>query len=520
MTIQIQTKRSPLLSRSLIFVLLLGVILRCCSLYWNDRILGDVNLLVLTAQEYVRSDELRYPMKVDYSPNTEWKRLHSPQSQHPPLWSLLAGISGKIIGSKNTYAIVKWLSFFLGVGIILVFCHWINREASKVAPIAISCVALSPMLVDFSGNGSQYSLGSLFFLMACVFLPKDRITMKSCLLTGTACGLAMLTHGAFLFIVIGACAYLATTTNCMTRKLAGIGLCLVAFLVTVTPLLVFKFIHFGSPFHNLNYVHVGALLGQLSLEMDETRIYWDFNFALTWDAIKNYLNRFGSAGISFFLHLLFEWSPFGLALGITGLRSLRRQNPRFAKVILFLGISYLVPVLGWASFKYRFLVPILPLAFVLTATGFHFCRERGGTWSTWGKIGIGGTFVWFFGAWIASSWLTGSPSRYYAFDLAHKVDYSHMSIFSEKIKKLERGTIIGSAKCLDGGIEGVYLHQFPYISARGFSWEYIQKIRKDFKATYFWTDKEMMRTYEGKLKDLEPVLSYEQFRLFRFPSST
>ena len=52
------------------------------------------------------------------------------------------------------------------------------------------------------------------------------------------------------------------------------------------------------------------------------------------------------------------------------------------------------------------------------------------------------------GAWVVSSILTGSPTRYYAFDLKHKDDYSEMITFSEQIKKMAPGTIIGSSQIL------------------------------------------------------------------------
>ena len=519
MTIQLKTAPSPLLSRPLVFVLLLGLILRCCSLFWNDRIQGDVNLFVLTAQEYVRNDELRYPMKMDYSPNVTWENLHSPQSQHPPLWSFAAGIIGKIVGSENTYAILQWMSFLVGVGLILVMHRWLNGFHFSITPTAMSLVALSPMLVDFCGNGSQYTLGGLFLLLAFVLLSQGKTTIRTTVLVGVFSGLAVVSHGAFLLMPIGVCAYLVTTKTSIMRKFHRCALCLLAFLVTISPMLLFNVFHFGTPFHSLNTIHIGAVLGQLSLQMDETRIFWNFDFALTFDAIKKYLAGTASAGGSFLLHLLFEWSPFGLALGIIGLRSLRKSHPVTAKVLLCLGISYLVPVLGWASFKYRFLAPILPFALILTAIGYHSCRDLGGSQAKWAKHAMIGMFLWFFGAWVVSSALTGSPTRYYAFDLKHKGDYSEMVEFAEQITKLERGTIVGSAKSLDGGIEGIYLHQFPYVHARGFGWDYLQRIRADFDATYFWTDQEMMKGYKENLVHLELVLSHGQFRLFRFPET-
>jgi hypothetical protein len=500
-------------------ILLLGLSLRCFSLLWNDRIHGDVNLFALTAQELVRNDELRYPMKIDYSKIIPWETLHSPQSQHPPLWSFAAGIIGKIVGSENTYGILQWISFFVGIAIILTLRQWLNLSSPETSTTVLALAALSPMLVDFSGNGSQYSLGTLFLLLNCKLLSKDTINAKTAILAGSISGLAFLTHGAFLLMIFGVAICFLKNTATTNQKLICLGFSLASFLAIISPMLWHKANHFGSPFHNLNYVYIGGLLGQLSIRMDEHRIFWDFDFSLTLDAIKNYFSHLGSAGISFVLHLVFEWSPFGVVLGIIGFRNLRTHSPVMAKVILCLGISYLLPVLGWASFKYRFLAPILPIAFVLTAIGFQSCRKRGGFWTKWGKLAMIGTFSWFCGAWVVSSILTGSPTRYYAFDLKHKEDYSEMISFSNQIKKLDRGTIIGSAKSLDGGIEGVYIHQFPYIHARGFPWEYIQRIREDFDATYFWTDQVMMGVYGENLEHLEPVLSHGKFRLFRFPAT-
>lgn len=519
MSVKIPFVFLKLKQRHIRLILLVGLSLRCFSLLWNDRIQGDVNLFALTSQELVRNDELRYPIKMDYSKNIPWQTLHSPQSQHPPLWSLAAGTIGKIVGSENTYRILQWMSFFVGIAIILALRQWLNLSSPETSTTALTLAALSPMLVDFSGNGSQYSLGTLFLLLNCNLLSKDTIKAKTAILAGTISGLAFLTHGAFLLMIFGVAICFLKNKATTNQKLTCLGISLVSFFAVISPLLWYKANHFGSPFHNLNYVYIGGLLGQLSIQMDEHRIFWDFDFSLTLDAIKNYFRHLGSAVISFLIHLIFEWSPFGIAMGIIGFRNLRAHSPVMEKVILCLGISYLLPVLGWASFKYRFLAPILPIAFVLSAIGFQYCRKCGGSWIKWGKLAVIGIFLWFSGAWVVSSILTGSPTRYYAFDLKHKNDYSEMITFSEQIKKMDRGTIIGSAKSLDGGIEGVYLHQFPYIHARGFPWNYIQRIREDFDATYFWTDQVMTGVYGENLKHMEPVLSNGKFRLFRFPAS-
>ena len=57
--------------------IVLGILLRVASIWWNDRLLGDVNLFALTAREYAESGELNYPMKYDFSEKTSGGSLES-----------------------------------------------------------------------------------------------------------------------------------------------------------------------------------------------------------------------------------------------------------------------------------------------------------------------------------------------------------------------------------------------------------------------------------------------------------
>ena len=87
---------------------------------------------------------------------------------------------------------------------------------------------------------------------------------------------------------------------------------------------------------------------------------------------------------------------------------------------------------------------------------------------------------------------------------------------TRQMNAIEQAMLIGSAKSLDGGVEGVYYHKFPYVHARGFDWNLIQRIRRDYNAQYFWTDEIMLPKYEENLKDLELLLQSGKFRLYRF----
>lgn len=90
------------------------------------------------------------------------------------------------------------------------------------------------------------------------------------------------------------------------------------------------------------------------------------------------------------------------------------------------------------------------------------------------------------------------------------------------MKELERGLVIGAASSLDGGMEGIYWHGFPYIHARswvsgeGMNWETVARIRKDYQAKYFWTDEIMLPKYEAQLDQLKLMATSGKFRLFQF----
>ena len=86
----------------------------------------------------------------------------------------------------------------------------------------------------------------------------------------------------------------------------------------------------------------------------------------------------------------------------------------------------------------------------------------------------------------------------------------------EKMKTLKPSLVVGSARSLDGGLEALYYHEFPYVHARGFDWKLIERIRNDYNAKYFWTDEIMLSKYEAYTDKLKLVATSGKFRLFEF----
>lgn len=139
--------------------LAVGSYLRIASFHWNDRLQGDVNLFALTAREFVNHNRLYYPMKYEYTDHVEYQSLQSPASQHPLLWPFVCGLLGKAFHTDDTFLILKVMCEIAGAFLIAVLAYiGIRADWPNEALVAICCVALSPMLVDFSANGLEFRL--------------------------------------------------------------------------------------------------------------------------------------------------------------------------------------------------------------------------------------------------------------------------------------------------------------------------------------------------------------------------
>lgn len=507
-------------------ILTVGILLRVASLWWNDRLLGDVNLFALTAREYAESGELNYPMKWDYSPNTTWGDLKTPQSQHPPLWSFMAGLGAKICGTNNTYLVLQCLSLFSQCMLVFLCFKILSALAGQIVILGVSLVSLSPMLIDFAGNGSQYTLGTVFTLATLWLLIRDRYKSKvNLILSGLCCGLAFCTHGAFILVIAGAVLSTIIYNQGLAKRSWAVSFVLLGYIVAVLPTILFRLEHFGSPTHSLNGVFFGGVFGKLSLSNDAGGVFWRIDSSWSSSDLIRYFVNCLTVWRKFIIFLVFELSLPGIILAVIGVFLTLKQRIHGPLVVLIFTSTYLVPILLWPGFKSRFLASLLPLAIIFICIGsYHFFQESK-VGLKWKRIIVGSIFLWFGSSWLLSLSVTGSASRYYTFDLVHNKNYQEMIGLVDKMKELERGLVIGAARSLDGGMEGIYWHGFPYIHARswvsgeGMNWETVARIRKDYQAKYFWTDEIMLPKYEAQLDQLKLMATSGKFRLFQFINS-
>ena len=494
--------------------IVLGILLRVASIWWNDRLLGDVNLFALTAREYAESGELNYPMKYDFSEKTSWGSLESAQSQHPPLWSFVAGSLADILGTKNTYGILQGMSLFSQILLLYITFKLGSFFGKECVTFILPLVALSPLLVDFAGNGSQYSMGTVFMLGAsCLLMKVGSGNFLKFFCSGALCGLAYCTHGAFVLTIGAVIIASILSKGSKIGKVSNVCFATLGFVSVLIPLAFYRVEHFGSVFHNLNSVYIAGVLGKLSIVSSAAGIHWLVSDAWGYADFIAYTQNCLEVWFKFFVSILWEWGPAGILLGIFALFA--KRNPQRILVLVFLA-TYLIPILLWPGFKSRFLAPLLPIAFLFSYFGFLSLKEGFPKFFLVGRICVWGIPIWFAFSWICSSILTGSPSRYYTFDLKHKTDYIEMLEMVDEMKALEPSLVVGSARSLDGGLEAFYYHQFPYVHARGFDWRLIERIRDDYEAKYFWTDEIMLPKYEAHLGQLKIIATSGKFRLFEF----
>jgi len=375
-------------------------------------------------------------------------------------------------------------------------------------------VALSPLLIDFAGNGSQYTMGAVLMLGACCLLmERGAGNLLKFFCSGALCGLAYCIHGAFVLTIGAVILASVLSKGSKIEKFSNAFFAIFGFVLVLIPLAFYRVEHFGSVLHNLNSIYIAGVLGKLSIISNADGIHWFASDAWNYADFIAYAQNCLEVWFKFFVSILWEWGPAGVLLGIFALFA--KRKPKRILILVFLA-TYLIPIFLWPGFKSRFLAPLLPIAFLFSYFGFLSLKEDFPKFFLAGRICLWGIPIWFAFSWICSSILTGSPSRYYTFDLKHKSDYTDMLEMVEKMKTLKPSLVVGSARSLDGGLEALYYHEFPYVHARGFDWKLIERIRNDYNAKYFWTDEIMLSKYEAYTDKLKLVATSGKFRLFEF----
>jgi hypothetical protein len=495
----------------LAILLLTGAALRITAYSWNTRLQGDVNLFALTAREYVQHNRLYYPFKHDFSDRVPYRTLATPASQHPPLWPLAGGLLGKLLHTDDSFKMLKLVSEvagFLFLALLVIIGVQLRRPYETLAALALC--ALSPMLVDFSGNGSMYIALAAIVLAAVVLLyVPDQRKVTTYVLAGVLCGVGIMTHN-MLILLPAAFLVCWVTRRVAWRQILVFALALVA---TLVPWMWWNWRHFGQLFYSSSTLYNLRQLGLARTGIFDDVVTTRVTGVLNAGVIQQYLKLAGNAVWRFLKGYAENTGPFVLLLAITGLVALFRRERRLGTAILLPFLLYIFTVILWATYRERFLVPALPLAFLLAAFGFAYLIRRGVAWRWLGGLALAGGLVW-----QAAGFLEQPPTQYYSHDAPYAASYAAMVRLSRELAQLPSGIVFGYSRVLDQGRETTYWNRLPFVAGSGLPLDAVTKVVRDFGVRYIWTSLGSDEVIRSAIPAVRAVLSDAEFTVFEVPS--
>lgn len=479
--------------RLMLAVVLLGLAcgLRISAFHWNDQVQGDINLFALTAREFRATGELRYPIKYEFSDQVPYCEAKSLASQHPPLFPFVGGLIARAADSDATFPILKMLSELGGALLLFAFVQLAVVAVRPGALFALALVAVSPVLVDFSANGSPYVWSALALFLASEWLRDPaRRGLGSFAAAGALAGLAPMLHGSLLAVPVA----LVVGGLLCRAHLSGakVIVFLTSALVVVAPYAAWSYQNFGSPFYSYSPLILWANLGLAEEGIWDGVVTWRWVPEGWTTAIPPLLAALGSNGRGLPEVWLRDSGPVVLLLAIIGVVQAVRASPSSALRRSLPALFYLA-LISPLLFRDRFAVPILPIIFLAAGAGFSRLVSLSGRFQ-W-ALATGLVAVWFF--WMASAHFSGAElSRYYGQTSSQRMNYPAMLPIAQRFRSLPPGPTLGYSHSLAGGIEGVYHHGHPLIRGRAngnrsreLSGEILAKLVADFRVRYLWADR-------------------------------
>lgn len=506
------------ISKQIVIVILLllslGIMYRLTAFGWNSRIQGDVNLFALTAREITNNSRLFYPMKYEYSDQINYLTLSHPAVQHPPLFPLTAGMLGKFFGSDDTFFFLKSVSLAIGVFLLVIIAVLGIQNGWYLETLfGLLLVGISPIVTDYSANGSPYIISALLITLATYLIIKFRYKqLLDYIFVAILSGLGLQTHGAMIAIPIAF--VVVWLLNIKRVRWIGVLITIMSGLLILTPWIIWTYSYFGRPFYTYSTLSLqmtwGVVVEGVFDDIVTTRFVADVDRAF----VLSYVPKVVQTYVVFWLFHLLEVGPFCWFLVVAGGWSLFQLNKRiaFQAVIPVLLYSFL-PALT-TLFRIRYLIPILPITYLLAAWGFARLLS---TRRRLAIVGLAGTIIW-----LVPQFLEVPPTRYYLNDFDLAQNHGRMVELSTALAQRERGVVMGHSSYLVGGVETVYWHRFPFVRGRYHSpnaqeeypGQILHTLAEDFNVRYIWADETTLDRITTLFPTATLILSEEPFYVF------
>lgn len=369
-------------------LLLLALLPRLAAVHYNVWPHGDVLLDAAVTDALATRGELKVPIvDLRFYPIGRFG-FGYPPDQHPPLWSLLGLIPR--LAWPSSYEALKLLSLAAGLLLVpavsLVGRDLFGRGAGLFAAALCAC---SYLMIDFSGNGSLWSLLALLYVLFIWRLTlgslRDR---RNAVLLGLLMGTAYLTN--YPAVVLPATLLVVLAGWWLAARRCGAPQCktgpaipsadsrgaLLAFGVAgllALPWLGFNLATFGNP------VWSQPLQRQLGGGDKQVEVILQDGEVVKRplpgaDPLRDRLrstvvNLYGNLG--FLIRQSLVLLPFAGGFALAGLLaqglSAARGRAGPTLPLLVLTLTHGLLILLWPTTKFRYLVPLFPLAALLTA---------------------------------------------------------------------------------------------------------------------------------------------------------
>jgi hypothetical protein len=286
-------------------------------------------------------------------------------------------------------------------------------------------------------------------------------------------------------------------------------------LLLLAPWVIWNLSYYGRPFYSYSNDYFLKGLGLVHECISGDIITTCKTGPPSIETLKLYSSIVVSNVSHFLFFFLIDIGPVTAALAVFGCFALIKKDMRKAVAILIPALLCCAMILFWASFKYRFLVPVLPVTYLVAAFGWRelFSRVRGRVFlKLIGWLCLLSMILW--GAW---GFFERAPTRYYWADSYRADQYAEMLSLTEEMKQLEPGVILGYANSLDGGFETIYWHRLPYVYGRGLGEAEIQKLVRDFDVRYVWVDEGNLHNMESYLPEVQMILHFGSYYVFELP---
>jgi len=358
-----------------IAIALIALVCRIISFKYNIYPHGDIFQEVLAA----RSLPLTKMLTLPYWASTAYQQTVGVSelvqiTDKPPLWILL--ITAMSVFTKlDTYVSARLLSLLIGLLVVYQFYKLVAKCSHRVwAILSVMTLAISYLMIDYSGNGSRYMLQTWLLLLlidSVLFNPLPKNNVRNTILLALLF-LNNFQMGALLPL------YLLNLILIKGRIWQNITKTIILFGLIISPWLWYNQTHYHTWFYSSNYHYI---LGKTNYPMEtyDQNGLWVIKEPPKIDIVKQFINNLPD----FIYHnLIFFTKKIGILLPIIYIiylfiifKSKQVIKDRKLMLLLIISVICLFIVSAWPVLKIRYLVTIYPLLLLTSVLVLRYFKK-------------------------------------------------------------------------------------------------------------------------------------------------